>query len=75
MVACRLLGFAGQIVDLVHAIERRLDEPGILTGLEPLLQCVALRPAGDLDERREPVEGGKHFVLDGAGLDDAAVAA
>ena len=36
MLACRLLGLAAQIVDLVDAIERGLDDPGVLAGFDLL---------------------------------------
>ena len=58
-VARRFLGRAFQIVALVDAVERRLDDAGILAGLDLLLQVVALGPAGDVDERRQPVERGE----------------
>jgi hypothetical protein len=42
-----LLAF--QVVTLVDAIERGLDDVGLLTGLDLLLQHFAFRPAGDVD--------------------------
>src|SRR5882724_7530282 len=70
-VARRLLRFAGQIVDLVHAIELGLDDAWIGAGHDPLVQRIALVSARDLDERGEPVERREDVVLDGPGLDDA----
>src|SRR5262249_59963482 len=37
---------------------------GIVTGLDLLLQTVALGPAGDVDECGHPVERGEQLVLD-----------
>src|SRR6266436_2540700 len=45
-VARRFLGLSLQVVALIDAIERRLDDPGIAAGLDPLLQSVALGAAG-----------------------------
>src|SRR5262249_18114992 len=71
VIARRLVGLAAQVVDIVDAVERSLDDAGILPGLDLLLQSVAFRPAGDFDESRDPVEGSKHFVLDRARPDHA----
>ncbi len=70
-IARRLLRFAGQIVDLVHAIELGLDDARIGAGHDPLVQRIALVSARDLDQRGEPVERREDVVLDGPGLDDA----
>ena len=75
VVARRLFRRAFEVVALVEAVERRLDDAGILAGLDLLLQPVALGAAGDVDERRQPVEGGEHFVLDRARLDDGPASA
>ena len=56
---------------LVDAVERRFHDAGILAGLDLLLQSVALRAAGDVDEGRHPIERGEDVVLDRAGPDDA----
>ena len=58
-------------VALVDAVECRLHDAGVLAGLDLLLQSVALRAAGDVDEGGHPVERGEDLVLDGAGPDDA----
>ena len=60
-----------QIVALVDAVERGLDDAGIPARLDLLLQVVALGPAGDVDERRQPVERREDLVLDRARLDVA----
>ena len=67
-VACRLRRLARQIVDLVVAVEHRLDDAGIFAGLDLLVQLVALRSARNLNERRHPVEGREDVVEDRAGL-------
>ena len=59
VVARRLVRRAFEIVALVEAIERRLDDAGILAVLDLLLQPVALGAAGDVDQRRQPVERGE----------------
>ena len=51
---------------MVKAVERRLDDAGIFTGLDPLLQPVALGAARDIHEGGHPVESGEQLVLDGA---------
>ena len=70
-LAGRLVGLAGQIVDLIDAGQLRLDEVRILAGLDLLVQLVALGTAGDFGERRHPVEGREHFLVDRARLDVA----
>src|SRR6266481_3331501 len=50
-VARRFLGLSLQVVALIDAIERRLDDPGIAAGFDLLLQAVALGATGDVDER------------------------
>ena len=70
-VARRLLGLASEIVDLVDAIERGLDDAGIFTLLDLLLQPVAFGTTSDLNERGHPVEGREDLVQDRAGLDVA----
>jgi hypothetical protein len=45
-----------------------------MTGLDLLLQAVALEPAGDVDKRGSPVEGSKQLVLDRAGPNDTGPA-
>ena len=62
---------AGQALDLVEPSSRGPDNAGISSGLDLFLQAVALRAAGDVDERRHPVEGGEHFVHDHARPDHA----
>src|SRR5215510_10085653 len=74
VVARRFLRLAGQVVNLVDAIERGLDDTGILAGLDLLLQSVTFRTAGDLDEGWQPVEGREQLVLQRAGPDDAGPA-
>ena len=69
VVARRLLRLAFEVVALVEAVERGLDDAGVLAGLDLLLQPVALGPAGDVDQRGHPVERGKQLVLDRARLD------
>ena len=71
-VARRLFRLARQIVDLVDAVERRLDDardtcPASICFVQP----VALGAAGDVNERRQPVERGEDVVEDRARLDDA----
>jgi len=56
---------------LVHTVECRFHDAGVLAGLDPLLQSVALRATGDLDEGGHPVERREDVVLDGSGLDHA----
>ena len=68
-IARGFLRLAGQIVDLVDAIELGLDDAGILTFLDLLLQVVAFGPAGDFDEGGQPVEGREDIVQDRARLD------
>ena len=67
-VARRLLRLAFEVVALVDAVERGLDDAGILAGLDLLLQLVALGAAGDVDQRRQPVEGREHWFLTVPGL-------
>src|SRR5882724_5775676 len=52
----RVLRRAFEIGALVDTVERRLDDAGVASGLDLLLQRVALRTAGDVDQRRQPVE-------------------
>ena len=47
---------------MVKAVERRLDDAGIFTGLDPLLQPVALGAARDIREGGHPVESGEQPV-------------
>ena len=68
-IARRLVGLASEIVDLVDTIERGLDDAGILTGLDLLLQPVAFGTAGDFNERGHPVKGREDIVQDRARLD------
>ena len=73
--ARRLLGLASEIVDLVDTIEGRLDDAGILTLLDLLLQPVAFGTTGDLNEGGHPVKGREDVVQDRAGLNVAWPAA
>ena len=57
-----------QIVGLVDAVERRLDDARVRAGLDLLLQAVALGAAGDVDERGQPVERREDVVQDVPGL-------
>jgi hypothetical protein len=50
--ARRLVRCAFEIVALVEAVECRLDDAGVLAGLDLLLQVIALGPTGDVNERR-----------------------
>src|SRR5262245_49358051 len=59
-----------EVLGLVDAIERRSHDAGILAGLDLLLERVALGSAGNVDERRQPVERGEDLLLDGPGPDD-----
>ena len=70
-VTRRLVRLAFEEVALVEAIERRLDDAGILTCLDLLLQPVALGTAGDVDKGRKPVKRGKQLIDDRARLDVA----
>src|SRR6185436_35663 len=70
VIARRLVGLALEQVALVEAIERRLDDAGVLTRLDPLLQPLALRTAGDVHQRGHPVEGGEQLVVHRTRLDD-----
>src|SRR5208337_5331755 len=49
---------------LVEAVERRLDDPGVLPRLDLLPQLIALGATGDVDERGQPVQRCKHFGPD-----------
>ena len=69
VVARRLVRLAFEVVALVYAIERGFDDARVLAGLDLLLQPVALRPAGDVNKRRQPVERGEQLVLDRPRLD------
>ena len=60
-----------QVVELVDAVERGLDDAGIGALLDLVPQPVALGAAGDVDEGRQPVERGEQLVLDRARLDVA----
>src|SRR5262245_54718460 len=73
-IARRLLRFAFEIVTLIDAVERRLDDAGILAGLDLLLEVLTLRAAGDVDERGYPIERCEELVLDSARLDVAGPA-
>ena len=68
-IAGRLIGFPFEEVALVDAIERGLDDAGILAGLDLLFQAVAFGAARDIDEGWQPVKGCKQLVDDRAGLD------
>src|SRR5262245_12357721 len=70
-IAGRLFRSPGQVVDLIDAIERGLDNARILSGLKLLLEPFALRAAGDLDEGWQPVERGEQLVLHRARPNDA----
>src|SRR5262249_55080910 len=70
-IAGRLLRPPAQVVGLIDAIERGPDDARILSGLELLLESVALGPTGDLDEGWQPVERGEQLVLHRAGPNDA----
>ncbi len=63
------VGLAGQIVELVDAIELGLDDARVLARHDLLVELIALGAAGDFDERGQPVEGGEHLLVDGARLD------
>jgi hypothetical protein len=47
---------AFEIGALIHAVERGLDDAGIASSLDLLLQRVAFRAARDVDQSRQPVE-------------------
>ena len=68
-IARRLVGLAFEILALVDAVERRLDDARVFAFLDLLLQFIALGAAGDVDQRRQPVESGVQLVLDRAWLD------
>ena len=70
-VARRLLRFVREVIDLVDAIESRLDDPGIVAFLDLCLQFVALGASGDFDERGQPVERREDFLVDRSRLDNA----
>src|SRR5262249_56932084 len=70
-VARRFCRAAFEIVALIKAIERGLDDARILTGLDLLLEPVAFRSASDIDKRRHPVEGSEQLAEDRAWLDMA----
>ena len=70
-VARGLLGLSLQVVALIEAVERGLDDARVAAGLDLRLEAVALRAAGDVDERGQPVERGEDLVLHRARLDDA----
>src|SRR5262245_33153792 len=55
-VARGLFGLSQQVVGLIDTVECGSDDAGILAGLNLLFQSVALGTAGDVDERRQPVE-------------------
>src|SRR5262245_54848897 len=59
------------MVALVEAVERGLDDAGISSGLDLLLQLVALRPTSDVHQRGKPIESGEQLSVDCARLDDA----
>ena len=69
VIARRFIRLAFQIVTLVEAVERRFDDPRISAGFDLFLQRIALRPAGDVDERGNPVEGREYLILDRPRLD------
>src|SRR5262245_34631156 len=70
-VARRLLRFAGQVVNLVEAIELGLGDALVLAGHDLLVQIVPLGTAGNFDERRQPVERRENVVVPRSRLDDA----
>src|SRR5205085_3896078 len=55
--ACRFLRRAFEIGALVDAVESRLDDAGVTSGLDLLLESVTFQTAGDVDQRRQPIEG------------------
>src|SRR5262249_58446521 len=68
-VSRRFLRIAFEVIALIEAIERRFDDPGILAGLNLLLEPIALLSAGNVDKRRHPVEGREQLFLDCTRLD------
>src|SRR4029450_4206856 len=70
-VARGLLALSLQVVALIDAVERGLDDARVAAALDLFLEAVALGPAGDVDERRQPVERREDLVLDRARLDVA----
>src|SRR4029077_8456873 len=68
-VARRLLALTLQVVALVNAIQRCLDDALVLAGLDLLLEPVAPGPASDVNERRHPVQGREYLLQDCAWLD------
>jgi len=55
----RLVGLSRQVVDLIDAIERGLDDARVLARLDLFLEAVALRTTSGLHQRWQPVEGGE----------------
>src|SRR5262245_22198623 len=55
----RLFGLPCQVVQLIDAVERGLDDAGVLACLDLLLEAVALRTTGSLHQRWHPVESGE----------------
>src|SRR5262249_13992630 len=66
-----LIRLACQVIVLVDAVERRLDDAGVLPGLDLLLQPVSRRTAGYMYHRGYPVERGEKLVKHRARRNDA----
>ena len=66
--------FAGEVGELVKAIELGFHDAIVFAVHDLLIEVVVLGSAGDLDEGGEPIEGGEHVFEDGSGLDDAGPA-
>src|SRR4030095_8190565 len=62
-VARGLLGLSLQVVALIDAVKRRLADPGVAAGFDPLLQAVSLGASRDVHERGQPVERGEDLAL------------
>src|SRR5215208_2386276 len=60
-----------QVFGLVDAIELGLHDARIAAGHDPIVQCVALVSARDVDERGQPVERREDVVFHRARPDDA----
>src|SRR5215471_13673484 len=55
-VARRLFALSQQVVGLIDAIEGGSDDPRVTARLDLLFQSISFGTAGDVDERRQPVE-------------------
>src|SRR4029078_6954833 len=70
-IARRLFRTSGKVLDLIHAIELGLDDAWVAAGHDAPVQPIPLVPAGDFDQRAQPVERREDIVLDGPGPDNA----